>query len=316
MIAATAGLTTVAVAQNVIVLAIGIFLASASAGFSWTPFNLAVRRLLYEGDRPRALSVISSGTAVGVIIAGALALSLAIFGFSWRVVWAVFAASAAVVAIGNLVALKDTAEPAGEAPPRRWCALATRSAIPLYLVALLFGATNGVYVTFAADRVADQGGLTGLPLQANGAVVFIAYGALGLVGLLTARIKRAIGLTWLLRILAYGAALSFALIAWFPSSWGAVIFSAGSQGAFVMMISAVLSFWSEELFPDLPSLSFTAALLITGVGNIVGPVLAGVASSAFGSKPMFVGAAAVALATAFLLKPDSIREKASTIGSS
>ena len=312
MIAATFGLAAVAAAPNVVVLSIGICLASASAGFSWTPFNSTAQRLLYEDDRPEALSVISSGTAVGVLCAGLLALSLVFFGYGWRVVWAFFAAGAAGAAIANFLALTDTVEPAGEASPCKWGELATRSACPLYLVAFSFGLTNSIYVTFAADRVTEQGGLAGLPLQSSGAIVFAAYGALGLLGLLTARIKSAIGLPWLLRALNIGAALSIAIIAWAPTSWGFVVVSAGMQGMFVMMISAVLSLWSERLFPDLPSLSFTTALWITAAGNIAGPAIAGVTASAFGPVPMFFGAAAVALATSLLLTPGVIREKAST----
>jgi len=312
MIAATFGLAAVAAAPNVVVLSIGICLASASAGFSWTPFNSAAQRLLYEDDRPEALSVISSGTAVGVLFAGLLALSLVFFGYGWRVVWAFFAAGAAGAAIANFLALTDTVEPAGEASPCKWGELATRSACPLYLVAFSFGLTNSIYVTFAADRVTEQGGLAGLPLQSSGAIVFAAYGALGLLGLLTARVKSAIGLPWLLRALNIGAALSIAIIAWAPTSWGFVVVSAGMQGMFVMMISAVLSLWSERLFPDLPSLSFTTALWITAAGNIAGPAIAGVTASAFGPVPMFFGAAALALATSLLLTPGVIREKAST----
>ena len=311
MIAATAGLAAVAAAPNAMVLAIGTCLASASAGFSWTPFNNAAQRVLYDRDRPGALSVISSGTAVGVLLAGLLSLSLVFFGYGWRAVWTVFATGAAVAALANLLALTDTVAPAGEAPARKWGELVARSAIPLYLVAFSFGVTNGIYITFAADRVSEQGGLPGLPSQASGAVVFAAYGALGLLGLLTARIKSAIGLSWLLRCLNVGAALSIAIIAWAPTSWSAVIVSAGLQGLFVMMISAVLSLWSERLFPDLPSLSFTAALLITGAGNIAGPMVGGMASTAFGPVTMFAGTAAIALATAVVLRPRAIRERAS-----
>ena len=312
MIAATLGLAAVAAAPNAIVLAIGVCLASVSAGFSWTPFNSAAQQVLYERDRPEALSVISSGTAIGVMLAGLLALSLVFFGYGWRVVWVVFTVGAAGAALANYLALTDTVEPIGEVPSRKWGELATRSAIPLYLVAFSFGLTNGIYVTFAADRVTEQGGLAGLPSQSSGAIVFAAYGAFGLLGLLTVRLKSTTGLPWLLRALNIGAALSIAIIAWAPTSWGGVIVSAGLQGIFVMMISAVLSFWSERLFPDLASLSFTAALLITGAGNIAGPAIAGVASSAFGPVPMFLGTAALALATSLVLAPGTIREKAPT----
>ncbi|KRS10993.1 hypothetical protein XM53_18840 [Roseovarius atlanticus] len=313
MVFATIGLAMVAVAPDPIVLAVGVALASASAGFSWTPFNNAAQRVLYDRDRPEALAAISSGTAIGVLLSGVLALVVAVSGFGWRVVWTIFAVGAGGAALANLVALFDTVEPAGKAPPRKWHDLVTWSAIPLYLVALSFGLTNGIYVTFAADRVAEQGGLAGLPSEASGAIVFCAYGALGLFGLLTARIKSVIGLAWLLRGLSVCAALSIALIAWAPTSLDGVIVSAGLQGVFVMMISAVLSLWSERLFPDLPSLSFTAALFITGLGNILGPIAAGRASSAFGAEPMFWGTAALAFVTALILRPRCIREKAMTV---
>lgn len=113
-------------------------------------------------------------------------------------------------------------------------------------------------------------------------------------------------------MLDIGAALSIALIAWAPTPRGGVVVSADLQGIFVMMISAVPSLWSERLFPDLPSLGFTAALLITGAGIFMGPAIAGVASSAFGPVTMLLGTAALALATALVLRPGIIREQAST----
>ncbi len=307
---ATVGLATVAAAPDAIVLAIGVALASASAGFSWTPFNNAAQRVLYDRDRPEALAAISSGTAIGVLLAGLLALAAAVTGLGWRVAWTIFAIGAGGAALANLFGLSDSVEPAGKAPPRKWHELFTRSAIPLYVVALSFGLTNGIYLTFAADRVVEQGGLPGLPAEGSGAVVLCAYGALGLIGLLTARVKAVIGLAWLLRALTVSAALSIAIIAGAPTSWAGVIVSAGLQGMFVMMISAVLSLWSEQLFPDLPSLSFTMALLITGAGNIVGPAVAGAVSTAVGPAQMFAGTAALALATALVLKKGFIREKA------
>ncbi len=310
MVAAATGLGVVALAPNAIILAAGVFLAGASAGFSWTPFNAAAHGALRPADRAGALSVISTGTAAGVFLTAVLALSLACMGFGWRGAWIIFAVAAACAALANLLALFDTAEPAGRTPRATWAELATRPAIPLYVVAFSFGLTSGVYLTFAADRVAGQGGLAGLPAAASGGVVFSAYGAFGLLGLMTARIEAAVGLPWLLRALNIGAGLALALIAWAPTAWGWVIVSAGLQGVFVMMTSAVLSLWSERLFPDLPSLSFTAALVITAAGSIVGPAAAGAASSAFGPAAMLLGASGIALATAAGMMPGTIRESA------
>ena len=59
--AATLGMGLVAVAASLPVLAIGVFLATSSAGFAWTPFNDAVHRTLTDKWRPAALSGISTG---------------------------------------------------------------------------------------------------------------------------------------------------------------------------------------------------------------------------------------------------------------
>ena len=48
-----------------------------------------------------------------------------------------------------------------------------------------------------------------------------------------------------------------------------------------------------------------------GAGNIAGPMVGGMASTAFGPVTMFAGTAAIALATAVVLRPRAIRERAS-----
>ena len=76
-----------------------------------------------------------------------------------------------------------------------------------------------------------------------------------------------------------------------------------------MMTSAVLAFWSERQFPSLPSLSFTAALLAVAAGSVLGPAVAGFASSAFGADAMFLGTAALPAATAILLRNRHAQER-------
>jgi len=88
-----------------------------------------------------------------------------------------------------------------------------------------------------------------------------------------------------------------------------VIASAGLQGAFVMMMSAILAFWSERLFPELPALSFTVALFAAAVGNVLGPAVAGFVADAFGAGPMFLAAAAVSLGTAAAIRTRVVTER-------
>ncbi|MDE0923062.1 MFS transporter [Aurantimonas coralicida] len=309
LFAALVGMAIVAAAPNAWVLAVGVFLATSSAGFSWAPFNNAVHRLVDEARRPATLSMVSTGTSLGVAAAGATALMVSYGELSWRYGWAGFAVVAALALAGNIGALRELAGDPGPPGKGSWKSLIAEPARPLLWIALSFGITTTIYISFAADRIQQAGGLPGIPEGAAPAIVFLSYGIFGLVGLTTGRLKTLIGLPWLLRLLHVAAAAALALIALAPNSWTGVVVSAGLQGAYVMMMSAVMAFWSEELFPSMPSLSFTEALLAVAVGSVVGPLVAGFASSAFGPEAMFLGAAGIAAVTAASILPRMIRER-------
>jgi hypothetical protein len=74
LVAATLGLGVVALAPSLSVLALWVFLATSSVGLAWTPYNDAMHRKVPEDARPFASSVVSTGTAVGVALAGVVAL--------------------------------------------------------------------------------------------------------------------------------------------------------------------------------------------------------------------------------------------------
>ena len=306
--AATAGIAMVAVAPNLPVLSLGILLAMLSAGFSWTPFSDAINRGVDEAARPAALSLVSTGTSLGIAAAGTAALLMSMGGVSWRLCWAIFAFGSAFSLLGNWITLRDVTGTPRPRPALRWRVLFHRAAIPLFGIGFCFGITSTVYISFAADRIAQAGGVAGVPANVSGSLVFICYGVFGLVGLLTGSVKTAMGLPLLLRLLMLASALSSALIALVPTSWTGVVVSAGLQGINVMMMSAAMAFWSDRLFPALPSRGFTAVLLAVATGSVLGPVAAGSAADAFGAAPMFLGTAMPAAAAALAVRSSSIRE--------
>ncbi len=309
LIAATAGMGIVALAPNLPTLAIGVFLAASSAGFAWTPFNDAAHRKIRDVDRPTALSEISTGTSVGIAAAGFAALGMVFTGLSWRSCWAFFVIASAGALVANWAALRSVEKAADEGPELGWRDLGQVAAIPLFAIAFVYGTTSAIYISFAADHLLNNGGVAGAPTAATPALVFICYGLFGLAGLLTRPVKDAIGLPWLLRLLMLAGASSLALIALLPAGWAVLIASAGLQGLHVMMTSAVLAFWSERLFPSIPSLSFTVALLATAAGSVLGPALAGLASATFGAEAMFLGTAALPAVSAVVLRDRHARER-------
>lgn len=169
-----------------------------------------------------------------------------------------------------------------------------RKAIPLYGLAFVFGATNAVFISFAADRVAENGGLAGLSQNGASALVFISYGTVGLVGLLTSQAETRMGHSALLRAIFAAAGVSMLLLAAAPTSWPAVIAASGMHGAALMAVSAVISLWSIQLFPGQSTQGFTATLIFLAMGSVTGPMLAGFASETIGGTAMFLMVAAPA----------------------
>lgn len=309
MATATLGMLLVSIAASMSVLTLGILLAASSAGLSWTPFNQAIHDNVSEAQRASALSTISTGTAVGIALAGGAALAMAIGSLSWRVAWLVFAAASTLAFLANWVAFRNTYRNRQRGSQLGWRAVLQPSALPLLTVAFVFGTGSAVYIAFAADHAVAAGGLPGVAVEATPPLLFIFYGVCGLAGLCAGWTRDIIGLPMLLRLLMIASAASLMLIAIAPASWGGLSLSAGLQGLHVMVTSAVLAFWSERLFPEAPTLGFTSALFAAAIGNISGPAIAGLVSGAFGAELMFFAAAALPALTAVLLRESHAKEK-------
>jgi len=78
---------------------------------------------------------------------------------------------------------------------------------------------------------------------------------------------------------------------------------------FVMIMSAVLAFWSERLFPHMPARSFTAALIAVALGSVLGPVVAGTVSDIWGGEVMFLGTAVLSITTMPVIQPRLVQER-------
>lgn len=311
MAAAASGCALTAAASNPAMLSGGVALAMSSAGFAWSPYNAAVHDAVEDRARPLALSVISTGTSLGVAAAGGSALLLTWLEASWRLAWAGFAAAAAGALLLNACVMKPVRRRTrtDAEPPRR--ALARRAAGPLLLFGLLYGVTTSIFISFAADRAAAAGAATGAGSERLPALLFVVYGVSGLVGLGAARMKAVFGLAGLIRgVLLPASAMSLLLIALTPDRPGPVAAAAALQGGFVMTGSAVMAFWSERLFPDWPSLSFTAVLVAVASGSVAGPVAAGWALGHLPGAWVFSGAAALPALSALVFRPGLIDERA------
>ena len=70
----------------------------------------------------------------------------------------------------------------------------------------------------------------------------------------------------------------------------------------MIVMSAFPSVWSSAVFRERPSTGFSAALLLFGVGCVVGPAASGSLADSFGLEAVFLMTAGISFATA-LVRP-------------
>jgi predicted MFS family arabinose efflux permease len=303
LLSAGVGTALVALSPNAAVLAAGVVLAGTGAGWSWAPYNDAVGRAVPASSRDRALSIISTGTTLGVAITGLAALSAAAYGLPWRAAWSAFAAGSLAVAALNAALLprgpantEKTKTPGWPGLGWFWCA----ASAPLFGVALSFGVVNTVYWSFAVDLVS---GATGSG-PVTGPLLYVALGIFGFSGLATGDAVARFGLRLTLAATLVALGLAAGLLGLAPGSLPAVAASAVLFGSGVMFMSALLSVWSSDVFRERPSTGFSSALLLFGIGSVAGPAVAGAAAERYGLGGIFVLVGALAISTA-LVRPAS-----------
>ena len=298
---AVAGMALVAVAQTPLALGVGITIAGSAAALAYPPFSDAIARDVPPRRQGRALAIISAGTGWGVLLAVAIALATP---GNWRLAWALFT----VVAIGATVfaaaALKRTAAQHTDVPPLKlsfsWF-VCPRSG-PLLFGALLVGIGASVYWTFAVDFVTGSG----LPRSA-GPILLGVVGVASILGSFAGDMLDRLGGRAAQRVNAIALAGSMFALAAAPGSWVAVIVSAIAFGAAYNLLLAVQAIWSGRVFVDHPSTGLAAMLAMLGVGQLIGPTLAGALADGAGlAVALCVGGATIA-ATALLAPREEIR---------
>ena len=303
---ALAGAVSVTFAASTALLIAGVVLAAASAGLCWTPFNAVAGRLVRARRRDRVLSIVSTGTTLGIALMALGAIALAWTGASWRIIWGATALSGALVVALAYYLLPPSRRLLPRQPSdvptldvretsRRLC---KRSARPLYALAFAFGMSTAIFSTFAVDHLAvagtsEEAGEKNAALIIGG-LIFLAYGILGAVGFLTDTIERLIGLRGTAALCAVAAMLGAASLAFAPANWTLALAGSGLVGASVMVFSVLLSIAGLRLFPALPVMGFTVAVIAVSLGSVVGPALAGSLADAYGTGMALWTAAGVA----------------------
>ncbi|HVI18462.1 MAG TPA: MFS transporter, partial [Gaiellales bacterium] len=220
-------------------------------------------------------------------------------GSRWHLAWAVFAGLAVLATAFAAFALGGGRRHRSErraVPALSWSWFVCPRSGPLLMGALLVGVGSSVYWTFGADFV------SGGPLHGSaGPVLLAVVGLASILGSFGGDFLQRVGGRRALQLSAVGLALSLGSLAVLHDSWW-VVLSAAAFGTAYNLILAVQAIWSTQVFASRPSTGLAAVLFMLGVGQLVGPPLAGLLADGVGLQAAFWGGG-VLIALVSVLSP-------------
>lgn len=290
--------------------------------------NIPVMGLLaaWFASRRRGLAsgIVVAGSSVGLIFVGLLVPRiLSVYGEGgWRICWFIFGGITLLLAVGGFLLLRnrpsevglkpvgaDTGHSASSPPtePLQWRRVYRSTAVwHLGFVYVAFGFSYIIYMTFFVKGLIAEGGYT---QEASGRL-FMTMGWFSLLcGLLWGTASDVIGRKRALIIVYVIHAVAFSLFALWPAPLGftisAILFGLSAWSIPAIMAATCGDVLGSRLAPA--ALGFITFFF--GVGQAIGPSIAGAIADAAGSfSPAFLLAGGVALLGAFgasLLRPAS-----------
>ncbi len=325
----TAGLALAGVGMLLTGLASVIILAAiwrAVTGIGSGASNVPVMGLLpaWFAARRRGLAagIAASGSSVALILIGpSVPRILSTYGENgWRVCWFIFGGVTLLIAIIGFIMLRNHpaekglkpsgADSEGSTPSSRseglkWGLVYSSATVwHLGLVYIAFGFSYIIYMTFFSKRLIAEGGYT----QEAAGTLFMTMGWFSLLcGLIWGTVSDVIGRKGALIIVYLIHAVAFSMFALWPARPGftasAILFGLSAWSIPAIMAAACGDVLGARLAPA--ALGFIT--LFFGVGQALGPFVAGAMADAFSSlAPAFLLAGGVALLGAIgasLLRP-------------
>lgn len=310
-VAAGVGMLLISFSWGVVPLAVGAVLAGTSPGFCWAPFSDAVAMLVEKGQRNRVLSVVSTGTTFGLMMAGPVVILVSRFGgdSGWRYALALFAVAAFGSALWNLKLLpnepyRSSSVQSDEKLGINW--FVGWESAPLLGQAFCYGLIAASYYTYAVDLVRRFGFS-----EEWGPILWSLVGVAGITGVLSgdAASRFGLGRCLVVCLLVLGTSIGALSIA--AGSGLLVAVCALAFGASYMPIAAFLALWSGNVFRERPAMGFSAVLFALALGSISGPALLGMVAGAINLKAAFWCAAALTIFSVVLKPTSDVRDTTS-----
>nr|WP_255465803.1 MFS transporter [Cellulomonas sp. APG4] len=293
---ATTGCLGIAAAQDGATFVGAVLVAGAGAGFASPALVRVVDGFVPSARRALTQSVVNTGTAVGVIGAGAVASVATRAG----VAWVVMAACCAAAGTGAWVLAVRGRAPTGRVPGAEGPSvqgLVASLSVPV-MAAVVAGVGSAFVWTFGPLLLAEGGVVA--PDDSGG--LWIGLGAGGLLGVLTGALVDRAGLR-------RGWVLTAAVLALATGGLGAALATTGVVlahaamavfGAAYMALSGALILWARDVRPEAGGAGTSLLFIALGAGQAVGSALVGGLRDIVPPTALAAGAGAVCLVSAIL----------------
>ncbi|WP_199614139.1 MFS transporter [Paenibacillus alkalitolerans] len=296
------GMLLMALSQNPIWFAAGVWTAGASTGLASPPYATVVSGRITKGLQDRANTWINSGTGLGIILSGPAALLLA--GY-WRTAYLVFALIALLVLCWNTAVIP----PGGreEETESKGSSLLRKGIAPMFSASIIIGISSASYWTFSRGYLVQESSYSGFVTSTFWMIIGIA----GIIGGIAGKVIEGIGLARSYRFGVVSLALSILLLPVFLSRIFPVFLSGALFGASYVYLTGVLLVWGIRVYPDRTVAGIGVPFLLLALGQMIGSQLAGMVAQAFNYPAMFILFAIVG-ATGLFIKDSAEKRKKQT----
>lgn len=253
--------------------------------------------------RGLASGIVVSGSSVGLVVVGpTVPRVLAAFGDDgWRVCWLAFGITTLLCAVVAAFVLRNRPAGSARSPRRRESAhrggvgrvLGSRFAWSAALVALAFGFSYVIYLTFYVKRLTGD---LGVSTQTAGTLFMILGWASLSCGVLWGHVSDVIGRKYALAIVSLTHAVAFALFALWTTTPGLVV-STVLFGFTAWSVPGIVGAACGDAFgPSLAAAALGFVTLFLGIGQALGPLIGGALADSYATfVPAYLLAAGVAL---------------------
>ena len=299
---AVAGMLLIASSQSVVWLAIGVCIAGISPGLAYTPFSSIIVNLVSPSEQKTVYSIINSGTSLGVMISGPIAL---LMGDNWRYAWVFFALFGLASTLWCVSLIPQSLLDSVLETKEKISFISLLKLIDFGVLFLIFliGVSTSIYWTYAVDLVTqNQIDTSGWISDGKtlGQLFWMLVGIAGFAGIFAGRVVNYLGSVKAL--IVFQICLAFAM-ACLPATrqleW--VILSGLLFGAFFVLMAGNLGMWSIELYPKNTTLGFGLTFLTLSFGQFTGPFLVGLMDDTIHLKTLFYLASTMSLMVGLML---------------